>query len=102
MRQRIAEFAALVDGAGRLGRDVAWNPARKRELREEPLHALRILRDAGIDFAVGSFEIGVRHQPRPAMSGTGDVDHVQIVLLDQPIEVDIDEIEARRRAPMAQ
>ncbi len=102
VRERIAELAALVDRAGRLGRDMAWNPAGKRELGEEPLHALLVLRHARIDFAVGSFEIGVGDQPRPAMAGAGDVDHVEIVLLDQPIEVGVDEVEARRRAPVPQ
>ena len=100
--KRIAEFAALVDGAGRLRRHMARNSAGERELREEPLHALHILRDARIDFAVGAFEIGVGDQPRAAMAGAGDVDHVEIELLDQPIEVHVDEVEARRRAPVPQ
>ena len=102
VRKRVAELAALVDRAGRFRRDMARNPAGKRELGEEPLHALHVLRDARIDFAVGSFEIGVGDQTRPAMPGAGDVDHVQIVLLDQPIEVGVDEVEARRGAPMAE
>src|SRR5580704_18643833 len=36
------------------------------------------------------------------MSGTGDVDHIEIVFLDQPIEVRVNEVEARRRAPMSE
>jgi hypothetical protein len=36
------------------------------------------------------------------MAGTGDVDHVEIELLDQPIEVHVDEVETGRRAPMAE
>ena len=35
MRQRIAEFAALVDRAGHVRRGVAWNAARKGELPEQ-------------------------------------------------------------------
>ena len=80
MRKRVAELAAFVDGAGRLRRHMARNPAWKRELGEEPLHALHVLRDSWIDFAVRAFEIGVGDQPRPAMSGTGDVDHIEIVV----------------------
>ena len=34
------------------------------------------------------------------MAGAGDIDHVEIELLDQPIEVRIDEVESRRRAPV--
>ena len=73
---------------------------RERELGEEPFHALHVLRDARIDFAVSPFEIGVGDQPRTAMSGAGNVDHIEIVFLDQPIEVRVGEVEARRRAPM--
>ena len=102
VRKRVAELAAFVDGAGRLGRHVARNSAGKRELGEEPLHALLVLRNTRIDFAVRSFEIGVGDQPRPAVAGTGDVDHVEIEFLDQPVEVRVDEVEARRRAPMAE
>ena len=101
VRERIAKLAALVDRARRLGRDMARNPAGKRELGEEALHALHVLRDARIDFAVRAFEIGVGDQPRAPVAGTGDIDHVEIELLDQPIEVDVDEIEARRRAPVS-
>ena len=35
VRERVAELAALVDRAGRLGRRVARDPARERELAEE-------------------------------------------------------------------
>ena len=100
VRKRVAELAALVDGAGRLRRHMARNPAGERELGEEPLHALHVLRDARIDFAVGAFEIGVGDQPRTAMSGAGNVDHIEIVFLDEPIEVRVDEVEPRRRAPV--
>ena len=58
--------------------------------------------DRRIALGIRPFEIGVRHHPRPAMARADDVHHVQVVLLDQPVEVDIEKIQARRRAPMAQ
>src|ERR1700677_5322460 len=85
VRKRVTKLAALMDRAGRLPRHMARNSAGERELGEEPLHALHVLRNAWIDFAVCAFEIGVGDQPRSTMSGAGDVDHVQIVFLDQPI-----------------
>ena len=94
VRKRVAKLAALVDRAGRLGRDVAWDSAGKRELGEEPLHPVLVLRDVRIDLAVGSFEIGVGDQPRTAVAGAGDIDHVEIELLDQAVQVRVDEIEA--------
>ena len=39
VRQGVAELAALVDRAGRLGRHVARDAAGERELGDEALHA---------------------------------------------------------------
>ena len=38
MAQRIAKLPALVDGAGRFGRSMTGDAARKRELFEQPLN----------------------------------------------------------------
>ena len=56
----------------------------------------------GIDLAVGAFQIGVGHQPRPAVARPGDVDHVQVVFLDDAVQMDVDEVQPRRRAPVAE
>ena len=98
--QRISEFAALVDGAGRRRRDMARNAARKRELLEKPFHSGFVLADVGIDLAVAPLEVGVGDQRRAAVAGTGDVDHVQIIPSDCPVQMNIDEILAGRRSPM--
>ncbi len=100
MGKRVAELAAFVNGAGRFRRHVTRNPAWKRELGEEPLHAFDILRDTRIDLAVRAFEIGVGDDPRPAMPGADDIDHVEVVFLNQPVEMRVDEVEAWRRAPV--
>ena len=85
VRNSIAQFPALVNRARSLGRDVAGNPTGERELLEQPLHAGSTLRNVGVDLAVGSVQIGVRHQARTAVAGTGDVNHVQIVALDEAV-----------------
>ncbi len=54
VRERVAEFTAFMDGARRLGRNVARDAAGKRELGEEALQPIRVLRDVGIDLAVGA------------------------------------------------
>src|SRR5215472_15373566 len=36
------------------------------------------------------------------MPWAGDVDHVQVVLFDEPVQVDVDEVEARRGSPVAE
>ena len=61
-----------------------------------------VLRDVRVDFAVGPFQVGVGHDARGAVSRPGDVDRVEVVLLDDAVQVDVDEVQARRGAPMAQ
>ena len=100
--QRVAQLAAFVDAARRLRRDVAGDAAGEAELLEQPLHPFGVLADVRIDLAVGPFEIGVRHQRRPAVPGADDVDHVQVVALDDPIEMHAEHVQARRRAPVAE
>ena len=102
VRQRVAEFAAFVDRAGRLRRDVARNAAGKRELLEQPLHPRFVAGDVGIDLAVGPFEIGVGDQRRAAVAGPGDEEHLEVERFDEPVEVGVDEVEAGRRAPVAE
>ena len=102
MAEGIAQFAALVDGAGRLRRGVAGNAAGERELEEELAQPGLVLADFGIHFAVGAFQIGVAHHGRAAMAGAGNVDHVQIVFLDDPVQMDVDEVLAGGGAPVAE
>ena len=56
----------------------------------------------GYSSRVGAFEIRVRHHARTAVAGPADVDHVQVVLLDDAIAVHVDEIEPGRGAPVSQ
>src|SRR5207253_9064464 len=65
--ERVAKFAAFVDGTGRLWRDVAGDAAGEAELLEELLHASSVLADVRVEFAVGSFKIGMRNQRRAAV-----------------------------------
>src|SRR5579863_721632 len=81
MAERISKLAPFVDRAWRFGRDVAWDAAGKGELLEELFEAGRVLRDSRINFTVRSFEIHIRDDGRPAMAGTGNVNHVEAVLL---------------------
>ena len=102
VRDRVPQLAALVHRARGLRRDMAGNPAGERELGEETLHALLVRGDIRVDLAVGPFEIGVGDQAGPAVPRTGDVEHVQVVFLDHPVQVDIDEVQAGRGPPVPQ
>ena len=100
MGKRIAQFAALVDGAWRLWRGVARDAAGEGELPEQSGHAPQVLRHARVDVAVGPLQPGAGHHAGPTVAGAGDEDHVEVVAPDQSREVGIEQVEARRGAPM--
>src|SRR5476651_2631758 len=102
MAERITELATLVDRTRTLRRRVAGNSSGKRELLEEPLQPSLVPADVGVDLAVGALEIRVAHDGRTAVPGAGDVNHVEVVLLDDSIQVNIDEVLAGSRAPVPQ
>ncbi len=98
----VAKLAAFVDGAGGFGGDVAGDAAGKGELLEEAFHACFVLGDVGVELGVGAFEVGVGDEAGPAVAGAGDVDHVEVVLVNDAVAMDVDEIEAGGGAEMAE
>ena len=100
VRQRVTELAALVDGSGRLRRHVRRYAAGEGELPEEPSHPGLVLADRRVQLGIGAFQVGVRHDPRAAVPWPGDVDDVQVPVLDHPVQVRVDQVEARRGAPV--
>src|SRR5262249_15335051 len=102
MTQGIAQFAALVDAAGRLRGDVGRNASREAKLLEQPSHSLDVGADVRVDLAVRAFQVGVGNQGRATVPGTDDVDHVQVIAPDDTVQVDVQHVQAGRRAPVPQ
>lgn len=102
VRERVAELAALVDRSGRLWGDVARDATREGELPEQPVHALLVLGDVRVRLGVGAFEVGVGDEARSAMTWAGDEDARQCALADRPVEVGVEEVEARSGAPVSE
>ena len=100
VHEDVAELAALVDGAGRRHAHVARHAARRRELAEEPLQAVGVPCDRGVDLAVGALEVRVREESRAPVAWTGQVDDVRVDLSDQAVQMDVDQAETGRRAPV--
>src|SRR5271154_2073475 len=100
MTQRIAQLAALVNGPRRRRRNMAGDSAGKRELLKELLQSGFVLSDVWINLAPGAFEIHVSYDRGAAMSWPGDVEHIQVILLDDPVQMDVDEILPWRCSPM--
>ncbi len=82
VEQRIAQFTALVDRTWSFRRDVARNSVGPGELAEEPSQSVPIALNRRIALSVRSFQIGLRHQTRAAMTRADDVHHAQVVLFD--------------------
>ncbi len=102
VHERVSELTALVDRAGRLGRDVAGDPARERELAKQSQESLLVAPDVRVDLAVGPVEIRAGDEPRTAVTWPGDIDRVQPACADRPVHVKVEEVQTRGRAPVAE
>src|SRR6266404_5856772 len=92
--------AAKIYGWSEEVRDMTRDAIRPGELPKEPLQPVSAALDIGISLRVGAFEIAMRHQPRTAMTWADDINHVQIVFFDQPVQVYVNEVEPSGGAPM--
>jgi hypothetical protein len=79
-----------------------WLGIPPGELREEALHAVFVLRDVRIDFAVGAFEVGVGDEAGSTVAGTGDVDDAEVLLLDDAVQMNVDEVQSGCGPPVAE
>ena len=75
-------------------------PPGKENCRNSRRQSRLVLADVRIDLAVGALEIGVADQRRTAMTRAGNVDHVEVELPDDPVQMHVDEVLPGRRAPM--
>ena len=101
VRERVAQLAALVDGARRLGRDMARDAAGERKLLEQALHAGRVARDIRVHVGVRAVEIVLRDHGVAAVAGAGEIDHIEVIFVDDAVEVRVDEVLAGHGAPVA-
>ena len=81
---------------------VAGYATWSRELAEHKTQAVFIVCNFGVNLGVGAFEIGAGIERRASMSRTRDVDDVRIVLFDEPVQMDVDEVLARRGSPVTE
>src|SRR5277367_1246569 len=102
MRDGVPQFPAFVNRPWSLRRSVAWDSPGKRELLKQFAHPLFVLLNVRIELSVSALEIGSGYDAWTAMAGSGDIDHIQVVLLDDPIEMSVDEIEPGSCTPMTQ
>ena len=98
--QRVAQFAALVDGPGRLRGDVRGDAAGEGELAEQPPQAFGVLGDVGVVLRVGAVEVGAGHQTGAAVARAGDEDGGLLTVRDRPVEVGVEKVQTRCGPPV--
>ena len=68
---------------------------------EQLLHAVLVPGDVGIDLGIAAVQPVLGHHGVAAVAGAGEIDHVQVAALDDPVQMGIDEVLARAGAPVA-
>src|SRR4029077_12194135 len=101
MRQRVTQLTTLMDRPRRLGCHMARDASGKAELLEQAPDPVLVLRDVRVNLGIGALQIRMCHERRTAVTRADDIDHVEVMTLDDPIEVNIEKIESGSRAPMA-
>src|SRR5580658_4446150 len=77
MAQRVSQFTTFVNRPRRRRRNMTGNPAGKGELLEQLFQPGFVLADVWINLTVRAFEVSVAHQRWTAVTGTGNVEHIQ-------------------------
>ena len=85
MAERVSQLAPFVNRPRRRRRNVTGNSAGERELFEQLFQSGFVLCDVRIHFTPGAFEVHIAHNRRAAVTGTCNVEHIQVILLDDPV-----------------
>src|SRR5262249_7870518 len=102
VRDAVSQFTTFVDASGCFRSGVAANPARKGELFKEALHSREVFTLLWINLRISSLQVRLRQDSWCTMSRPRDKNCVQVILVDQPVEVNVSEGLPRIRAPVAQ
>src|SRR6266853_2052126 len=81
----IAQLASFVNGAWGGHTDVSRDHSRGRKLPKQTPYPLPILGDLRIGLRVGPFEVHIGEDRRSTMSWSCQVDHIDILVLDESI-----------------
>src|SRR5262245_18617956 len=91
-----------MDRARRFGSHMAWNPAGKRELLEESFHSFFVLRNIRINLTIRPLQVSIGHQSGSAVSRSRDINHIQVMRPNHPVEMHVNKVQSRRGAPVTQ
>jgi len=89
-----------VDGARRLGIDMAGKAASGASARNEGMKSLGILGAFRVELRQRAFNPEIGQYTGYAMPASNDVNHVEVMLLDETIQVRVDQRQCRTSAPV--
>jgi hypothetical protein len=80
---------------------VAADTTREGELLKEALQPRYVFTLVRVHLGVSALEVSLRQDRRCSMTGAGDINRVKVVVVDQPVEVNVGEALSGVRAPVA-
>lgn len=83
-------------------RHVTGDTTREAKLFEEFPHTFFVHGNIGVIIGVGTLKVNLRYNSRSTVSGSTDVNHVQLAFFDKAVEMNIDEILSTGRTKMTQ
>ena len=102
VRKAVTKLAAFMNRPRYLRRDVARYAIGPGKLAKQSAQSFGIARDGRIVLGIGAFQISVGDDAGTAMAGADDVHHVQVMLANQPVQVDIQQVQAGGSAPVTE
>src|ERR1700722_16161894 len=102
VRDRVAQFASFMNRARGLRSCVAWDASRKRKLLEQSVQTFLGLRNMRVKLAIGTLQKCIGHHPRSSVPRPSDENYIQVELFYEPIEMNINKIQAGRRPPVSE
>src|SRR4051794_819439 len=102
MGEHVSKFATFMDRAGRFRSAVTADSPGKGELFEKLFHTGRIFTFFRVDLGVSPFEVHGAEYAGSAVAGPGEKDHVEVALLNEPVQVDVGERKPGTRSPVSE
>ena len=102
MREAVAQLAALVNRSRSLRRAVAADAPGKGEIAEELQQASAVFCLVWVDFGIGALQVHGCQYARCAVAGPCQVNGVEVIFADKPVQVHVQETQTRAATPVAE
>ena len=97
----VTKFSTFVDRSWCFRRRVWSNSSREWEDLTQVFETFFILRNTWIQFSVWTIQVWIRYHYLPTMTWSFNVEHIQVVFIDGPVQVSIDKVLPRYCTPVS-